>query len=81
MAGPVESSPRIPRPPNAFMLFRSDFLARKVIPQHVERRQQNLSRIAGECWHLLSETEKAKWHAKAKEALENHRAKYPSYKF
>ncbi|KAF9006437.1 hypothetical protein BDQ17DRAFT_1423326 [Cyathus striatus] len=44
--------PHVPRPPNAFMLFRSDFLKRGVIPPDVECRQQNLSRIAGEVWNL-----------------------------
>ncbi|KAH7930107.1 hypothetical protein BV22DRAFT_1043490 [Leucogyrophana mollusca] len=71
----------IPRPPNAFMLYRSDFLKKGIIPPHVERRQQNLSRVAGECWNLLPDEEKAQWHAKAAEAHAAHYAKYPNYKF
>ncbi|TFY78424.1 hypothetical protein EWM64_g5586 [Hericium alpestre] len=72
---------RIPRPPNAFMLFRSDFLKQGIIPQDVERRQQNLSRIAGECWNMLPDVEKKKWQEKAARALADHQARYPSYKF
>ncbi|EGO01965.1 hypothetical protein SERLA73DRAFT_71121 [Serpula lacrymans var. lacrymans S7.3] len=71
----------IPRPPNAFMLYRSDFLKKGVIPSHVERRQQNLSRIAGECWNMLSDEDKSYWHAKAAKIHAAHYAQYPNYKF
>ncbi|KAA1466687.1 hypothetical protein DENSPDRAFT_847042 [Dentipellis sp. KUC8613] len=71
----------IPRPPNAFMLFRSDFLKQKIIPHEVERRQQNLSRIAGECWNMLPSAEKKKWQDQAARALKEHQAKFPSYRF
>ena len=56
---------RIPRAPNAFFLYRSDFLKRGLIPPEVEKRQQNLSRIAGQCWKMLPDTEKAIWYGKA----------------
>lgn len=72
---------RIPRPPNAFMLFRSDFLRRGVIPSHVERRQQNLSRIAGQCWNLLSPEEKGQWQEEAAKVLAEHQRRNPDYKF
>ncbi|KAG6817437.1 hypothetical protein H0H87_008605 [Tephrocybe sp. NHM501043] len=71
----------IPRPPNAFMLYRSDFLKRGVIPSHVERRQQNLSRIAGQCWNLLSQEEKVPWQELAAQVLLEHQRKNPDYKF
>ena len=71
----------VPRPPNAFMLFRSDFLKRGTIPANVERRQQNLSRIAGECWNLLSQEEKGKWQEKAAKVLVEHQKQNPDYKF
>lgn len=70
---------RIPRPPNAFILYRSDFLKNRVIPPEVEKRQQNLSRIAGQCWNILPETEKAIWFSKAAVVRAEHRAKYPSH--
>ena len=77
-----EEQPRhIPRPPNAFMLYRSDFLKRRAIPEEIERRQQNLSRIAGQCWRMLSAEEKAVWNNKAAEVAAAHHAKYPDYKF
>lgn len=71
---------RIPRPPNAFILYRSDFLKRQVVPPEVEKRQQNLSRIAGQCWNMLPETEKAIWFSKAEVIRADHRAKYHSHK-
>ena len=69
---------RIPRPPNAFMLYRSDFLKRQTVPPEVEKRQQNLSRIAGQCWNQLPESEKAIWFSKAAVVRAEHRAKYSS---
>lgn len=71
---------RIPRPPNAFMLYRSDFLKRGAVPPEVEKRQQNLSRIAGQCWNMLPETEKAIWYGKAGVVRAERRARYPSHK-
>ncbi|KAJ8482242.1 hypothetical protein ONZ51_g5497 [Trametes cubensis] len=47
----------------------------------IERRQQNISRVAGECWNLLPDAEKKKWHDKAKEVLLAHMEKHPDYKF
>ncbi|KIJ20197.1 hypothetical protein PAXINDRAFT_30374, partial [Paxillus involutus ATCC 200175] len=70
-----------PRPPNAFMLYRSDFLKRRTIPPEVEKRQQNLSCIAGQCWNMLPDDEKAVWHDKAAAVQAAHYAKYPFYKF
>lgn len=78
---PPAQPEHIPRPPNAFMLYRSDFLKRRVIPSHVERRQQNLSRIAGECWNLLSTEEKGRWQDEAARVLAEHQRKNPNYKF
>lgn len=77
----VPKSKRIPRPPNAFMLYRSHLLKTRQIPPNVEHRQQNISRVAGQCWNMLSDEEKKTWHAKAKEVLNAHMTKYPGYKF
>ncbi|KIM46244.1 hypothetical protein M413DRAFT_24002 [Hebeloma cylindrosporum] len=75
------SRPRIPRPPNAFMLFRSDFLKRGVIPDHIERRQQTLSRVAGQVWNLMPKEEQQTWFDRAAQVLNEHRQKNPDYKF
>ncbi|KAJ6539284.1 hypothetical protein B0H19DRAFT_1269613 [Mycena capillaripes] len=74
-------SRRIPRPPNAFILFRSDLLKKGQIPDTVERRQQTLSRVAGECWNLLTAAEKRVWQDLAAERAALHQLEYPDYHF
>lgn len=75
--GKHDAPKRIPRPANAFMLYRSDFIKKQAVPPQVEKRQQNLSRIAGQCWNMLPEAEKAVWFSKAAVIRAEHRAKYP----
>ncbi|KAJ7129749.1 hypothetical protein C8R44DRAFT_872971 [Mycena epipterygia] len=74
-------SRRIPRPPNAFILYRSDLLKNGGIPDSIERRQQTLSRVAGQCWNLLSVAEKRKWQDLAAERAAIHQLEYPDYHF
>ncbi|KAJ7368242.1 hypothetical protein DFH08DRAFT_947178 [Mycena albidolilacea] len=74
-------SRRIPRPPNAFILYRSDLLKSGKIPENMERRQQNLSRVAGECWNLLKPHEKQVWQELAAERAAIHQLEYPNYHF
>ncbi|KAJ7276337.1 hypothetical protein B0H12DRAFT_1005161, partial [Mycena haematopus] len=78
---PLPASKRIPRPPNAFILYRSDLLKKQKIPDHVERRQQNLSRIAGQCWNLLPPDEKRMWQDRAAKQAELHLIEHPDYRF
>ncbi|KAH9482962.1 HMG-box protein STE11 [Psilocybe cubensis] len=75
------SPPKVARPPNAFMIFRSWWLKQNEIPKHVEKRQQALSRVAGQVWGLLEESEKQKWHLKASEIQRKHKEDNPDYKF
>lgn len=63
------------------MLFRSDFLKRGVIPDHIERRQQTLSRVAGQVWNLMAKEEQQIWFDRAAQVLNEHRQKNPNYKF
>ncbi|EJF62782.1 hypothetical protein DICSQDRAFT_12852, partial [Dichomitus squalens LYAD-421 SS1] len=69
------------RPANAFMLYRSWLLKSGQIPKNVEKRQQNISRVAGECWNLLSMEEKGEWHDKAEIVKIEHALLHPEYKF
>lgn len=80
--GGVHSSSKehIPRPPNAFMLYRSHMLKSRGTADP-EKRQQNLSRIAGQLWRAMSKEDRAVWHEKAAEVQAAHYAKYPGYKF
>ncbi|KAG2135891.1 uncharacterized protein EDB93DRAFT_1254141 [Suillus bovinus] len=74
------SKEHIPRPPNAFMLYRSHMLKTRGNADP-EKRQQNLSRIAGQLWRAMSKEDRAVWHTKAAEVQAAHYAKYPGYKF
>lgn len=51
--GKRRSQSHIPRPPNAFMLFRADFVRQKHIPGSIETSHVSLSKIIGECYRLL----------------------------
>ncbi|KAI0320206.1 hypothetical protein OF83DRAFT_1044715, partial [Amylostereum chailletii] len=69
------------RPPNAFMLFRSDLLRKGVIPSSETRKQQDLSKVAGQIWNMMPVDEKKKWQDRGREALLAHAAANPGYKF
>ncbi|KAK6991938.1 HMG box domain-containing protein [Favolaschia claudopus] len=71
----------IPRPPNAFILFRSCFVRAGAVPADVEPSHSSLSSIAGLIWAKLPAPEKELWHRKAKEEREKHRERFPGYAF
>ncbi|KAF4611880.1 hypothetical protein D9613_003570 [Agrocybe pediades] len=71
----------IPRPPNAFMLFRADFVRQKHVPGSIETDHGSLSRIIGTCWRQLPLEEKRVWEIKAKQEKAAHKARYPDYRF
>lgn len=71
----------IPRPPNAFMLFRADFVRQKHVPGSIETNHGSLSKIIGNCWRSLPLEEKHIWEVKAKHAKAEHKARYPEYRF
>ncbi|KIJ59993.1 hypothetical protein HYDPIDRAFT_139999 [Hydnomerulius pinastri MD-312] len=71
----------IPRPPNAFILFRSSFIKSQHVSTEVETNHSTLSKIIGLTWQNMPHDERQVWHAKAKKALEEHRKKWPQYAF
>jgi len=72
---------RIPRPRNAFMIYRSTFWAQQKIPTGIERDHRHISRIIGHCWNNLPEEEKRTWRTKAEEEKQDHLRKYPGYRY
>ncbi|KAJ7596772.1 hypothetical protein C8J56DRAFT_296635 [Mycena floridula] len=70
----------IPRPPNAFMLYRSD-LWRQQRENPVERDHRQISRIAGLCWNRLSPEEKRPWEDAAAQRKALHAKENPDYKY
>jgi len=71
----------IPRPRNAFILFRCDFVAQKKIPASVEPDHRNISRIVGRIWKAMSEADRRPWIEEAKREREKHKELYPQYRY
>ncbi|KAF8414596.1 high mobility group box domain-containing protein, partial [Boletus edulis BED1] len=71
----------IPRPRNAFMLFRSAFAAAQKITANIERDNRHITRIIAHCWNRLSDVEKQIWHDKAAAEKVQHAERYPDYHF
>ncbi|KAI0961046.1 hypothetical protein AcW1_000236 [Taiwanofungus camphoratus] len=71
----------IPRPPNAFMLFRSDLWAKEKIKSSVERDHRQISRIAGALWNSLPEAQRAPFKRLAEAAKQHHAELFPEYKY
>ncbi|KAG6868834.1 hypothetical protein C0993_009371 [Termitomyces sp. T159_Od127] len=71
----------IPRPPNAFILFRSSFIREQQVPINVVGNHSNLSKIVGMFWNKLPKSERDSWEAKAAQAQVEHRRRYPDWRF
>lgn len=70
-----------PRPPNAFILFRSDFWEREKSKSNIERDHRQISILAGIHWHKLSEEKRVYFQRKAEEAKREHARQYPDYRY
>ncbi|KAF7293267.1 HMG box domain-containing protein [Mycena chlorophos] len=75
----------IPRPRNAFILFRSDNARKQQLSSALTNvgweKQKDLSRSVGRLWRAMSYAERAEWYAMAEEEKERHAAQYPGYKY
>ena len=69
-----------PRPPNAFMLFRSDFwrFNKERIP---ERDHRQISRLAAQCWNALEEPRRVPYQERARRLKDEHAQLYPQHKY
>ncbi|KAI6005017.1 high mobility group box domain-containing protein, partial [Pisolithus orientalis] len=76
-----KSPNHIPRPRNAFMLFRSAFAAAQKIRTTVEHDNRHITRIIAHCWNRLSDADKQVWREKAAAEKALHAEKYPNYRF
>ncbi|KAI5830674.1 hypothetical protein K523DRAFT_371977 [Schizophyllum commune Tattone D] len=69
--------PKVARPPNAFILFRSDYIA-----QHEgDKHQRSLSQAAGATWNLLTDAEKLPYQRKAQAIAERFKRENPDYEW
>ncbi|KAH9991881.1 high mobility group box domain-containing protein, partial [Russula vinacea] len=71
----------IPRPPNAFILFRSSFIKSESVPGNIEGNHSTLSKIIGIVWKTLPPAERQLWEKRAVQAQAEHRARYPDWRF
>jgi hypothetical protein len=84
----------IPRPENAFMLFRKATVAslRDQALQEQQaaaasgkkvkhQRQADMSKVISQMWKSLSEDERATWDEKAATIRRDHEARYPDYRY
>ncbi|EJD07857.1 HMG-box, partial [Fomitiporia mediterranea MF3/22] len=73
-----QSPNHIPRPRNAFILFRSHALARGM----VKNIQQNeASREIARIWKSADEGTRKRFEAQAEEEKRIHKLKYPGYRY
>ncbi|KAI0313756.1 hypothetical protein OF83DRAFT_1086119 [Amylostereum chailletii] len=79
--GKKKAENHIPRPPNAFILFRSSFIKSQHVSTEVETNHSTLSKIIGLTWQNMPPQERQFWHGKAKAAQAEHKARWPDYAF
>lgn len=72
---------RIPRPRNAFILFRQKYHQSVLDEGSVIRTNPEVSRELGRRWRALSNEERDHWNKLAEEEKTNHAKKYPGYRY
>lgn len=77
----AKSQAHIPRPRNAFILFRSHAVKSGIVTSQDETDHRNISRIVSHMWNSLSEADRNTWQAEAQKEKEEHARLYPDYKF
>ncbi|OCF40707.1 hypothetical protein I317_05479 [Kwoniella heveanensis CBS 569] len=76
-----QNADHIPRPRNAFILFRKHVVDSKLIPASVEMRHQNVSIITAKMWSEAPPDQKSHFNELARVEKEEHLKKYPGYRY
>lgn len=71
----------IPRPPNAFICFRSRFVRDQKAQGSQGSGMKDISRQAGHIWNEMTEEERRPYVELSDRIKQEHRATYPDYKF
>lgn len=71
----------IPRPRNAFILFRQQYHQRVLDEGDMIKTNPDVSRELGRRWRDLSPKEKEHWNKLAEEEKKRHAEKYPGYRY
>ncbi|KAJ7719496.1 hypothetical protein B0H16DRAFT_1474881 [Mycena metata] len=78
-------APHTPRPPNAFLCFRSRFIQDQKEAARTRGLKgpgmKDISRQAGQIWNEMSEEERRPFFEMAHRLKDEHRVMYPDYKF
>jgi hypothetical protein len=69
------------RPPNSFLIFRSELWNKHKNDPTGERDHRTLSEIAGMCWKRLSEEQRDVYRKRAEVEKKRHAAQNPGYKY
>ncbi|CAG8682893.1 13550_t:CDS:1, partial [Funneliformis caledonium] len=73
---------KVPRPPNCFIIFRNYFVITNKDQCDQEKiSMRMISTLASEAWKSLSPDSKSFFRTLADMYLQNHKIKYPDYKF
>ncbi|EEP80269.1 predicted protein [Uncinocarpus reesii 1704] len=75
-----QPDPKIPRPRNAFILFRQHFQA-AVVAQNPGLANPDISKIIGKKWKSLSLESQRDWKNLAEEEKARHQQQYPGYRY
>jgi hypothetical protein len=78
--GPRKKPKKIPRPPNSFIIFRSEHQG-KIKREQPSLPNTEISRIIGQMWHKLTADEKKIYEIRAIEAKQEHAVKHPTWRF
>ncbi|KAI0392441.1 hypothetical protein F5Y17DRAFT_467535 [Xylariaceae sp. FL0594] len=73
-------APKVPRPRNAFILFRQAYQGR-FAAENPGLANPEISKLIGEKWRKQPENEKKYWKTLAEEEKERHQKQYPGYKY
>ncbi|KAF2089838.1 hypothetical protein K490DRAFT_35466 [Saccharata proteae CBS 121410] len=75
-----QPDPKIPRPRNAFILYRQHHQA-AVVGRHPGLANPEISKIIGEQWRAESDSVRSEWKTLAEEEKLRHQQQYPEYRY
>ncbi|RFU29371.1 hypothetical protein B7463_g6974, partial [Scytalidium lignicola] len=75
-----QPEPKVPRPRNAFILYRQHYQA-QVVAQNPGLANPEISKIIGEQWRAQPREVRETWGRLAEEEKQRHQRQYPGYKY